>query len=114
MGGTAVPGPTQNTGVEIKQREAAGGVLSAIAMVVAMAPTSDIGKSFAKSLSELGKMIPPGSTTQQGHTNFYRDLMQRQIQSGPQMAAMQRPPGAPQSAPPGATPQSAPPPGMAA
>ena len=106
MGGSPATGPTQNLGMEAKQLQAAGAVLSAIAMVVALAPTSEIGKAFSEAGMKLGKMVPPGASSPQGQKNFGQQMMMQQHQMAPQMAAMRAQGGAP---PPGAG--GAPPPG---
>lgn len=100
--------------MEAKQLQAAGAVLSAIAMVVALAPTSEIGKAFSDAGAKLGRMVPPGTATPQGQKNFGQQMMMQQHQMAPQVAAMRAqgapPPGAGAPPPPGAAPGGAPPP----
>lgn len=94
--------------------QAAGAVLSAIAMIVALAPTSEIGRAFSEAGMKLGKMIPPGTATPQGQKNFGQQMMMQQHQMAPQVAAMRAqgmaPPGAGGAPPPGAAPPGGAPP----
>ena len=89
-----------------------------MAMVVALGPTTKIGMAFSDAGAKLGKMVPPGAASPQGQQNFNRDMMMRQHQMAPQIAAMRAgagpggpPPGA--GGPPGGTPPGAMPPGGA-
>src|SRR5579872_1029260 len=86
IGGSTATGPTQNLGQEAKQLQAAGAVLSAMAMVVALGPTTKIGQAFSDAGAKLGKMVPPGAASPQGQQNFNREMMMRQHQMQPQIA----------------------------
>lgn len=113
IGGSPATGPTQNLGQEAKQLQAAGAVLSAIHMVVALAPTSEIGKAFSECGMKLGKMVPPGAASPQGQKNFGQQMLMQQHQMAPQVAAMRAqggPPGAGGAPPPGAAPPGGAPP----
>jgi len=109
IGGSPATGPTQNLGQEAKQLQAAGAVLSAMAMVVALGPTTKIGQAFSDAGAKLGKMVPPGAASPQGQQNFNREMMMRQHQMQPQIAAMRAQGGAPQpgGAPAAPSPQPA-------
>lgn len=99
--------------MDAKQLQAAGAVLSAMAMVVALGPTSLIGKAFSEAGMKLGKLVPPGAASPQGQKNFGQQMMTQQHQMAPQVAAM-RAQGMPGGAPGGAPPPGAggpPPPG---
>lgn len=114
IGGSPATGPTQNLGMEAKQLQAAGAVLSAIAMVVALGPTTEIGKAFSDAGARLGKMIPPGAASPQGQKNFGQEMMLRQHQMQPQIAAMRAQGTAPGGAVPPGGGAAAPSPAMAA
>jgi hypothetical protein len=88
--------------------QAAGALLKGMAMVMAMVgPESPLGQALNKSITDVGKHIPPGASSPQGENNFVKQMALRQQQMAPHQAAagaMQRPPGAP---PPGGAPPPA-------
>jgi hypothetical protein len=84
--------------------QAAGALLKGMAMVMAMVgPETPLGQALNKSITDVGKHIPPGASSPQGENSFAKQMVMRQQQMAPHQAAagaMQRPPGAP-PAPPG-------------
>ncbi len=84
-----------------------------LSMAVALlGPSAPLSQKILKALQDIGKDLPPGSTTQSGEKNALQGLLMKQQQMGPQMAAMHQgaaggPPGAP---PGGGAPPPSPPP----
>jgi hypothetical protein len=107
IGSSPATGPSQNLGKMAQGIQAAGALLKGMAMVMAMVgPETPLGQALNKSITDIGKNIPPGASTPAGENNFVKQMALRQQQMGPQQAAvagMQKPPGAappPPAAPP--------------
>jgi hypothetical protein len=47
-----------------------------------------LGQALAKAVSDIGRHVPPGSASPQGENNYMREMMQKRLQSGSQMAAL--------------------------
>lgn len=79
-----------------------------MAMVIPLVGAqTELGQALAKAMVDVGKHIPPGSSTPQGEDNFAKQMMARRQQMGPQMAAMAQQgakPAMPATPTPGATP----------
>jgi len=111
IGSSPATGPTPNAGNSVKGNQIVGAALGMLALAVPLlGPGSPIGQKILKAMTDIGKDLPPGATTQAGEKNAMESLMMRQQSAGPAMAAQRQgmPPG---GAPGGAPPPAAPPPG---
>lgn len=117
MGVSSATGPTPNKGYEASAMQGVGVILKQLYNLLPMAgPSSDIGKTILKAITELSKHVPPGSVTPAAERNSIDQMAIKNAQQAKMMQGM-KPPGQPgqPGAPPGA---GAPPggaqPGMAA
>lgn len=95
-------GPTQNLGSEAQGMQIAQMVLDGLTLALGkVGAGTPLGQSLAKALVDIGKHIPPGSTSPQGVSNAMKTMAMKQHQMAPHMAAQGAgaPPG---GAPPGA------------
>jgi hypothetical protein len=108
IGSSPATGPTPNAGNAVKGNQIVGAGLAMLSLAVPLlGPGSPIGQKILKALTDIGKDLPPGATTQAGEKNALEGLMMRQQSMGPAMAAQRQ--GMPPAG--GAPPPAAPPPG---
>lgn len=112
MGSSPVTSPTQNLGSAAAGMQAASALVNAMAMLIPkVGAQTPLGQAFAKSITDIGKHLPPGSGTPQGESNFVKQMAMRQQQMGPQRAAMAQQAGGPPPAMSQPPPPPGPPPG---
>jgi len=111
IGSSPATGPTQNLGNAAKANQAVGALLKGMALAMALAgPGTPLGQALNKSISDIGKHLPPGASSPQGEGNFEKEMVQRRMQMTPHLAALSAqggggaPPGAPPPPPGGAPP----------
>ena len=112
IGSSPATGPSQNLGMAAKGLQAAGALLNAMAMVIPLVGAgSPLGQALAKSMTDIGKHIPPGASSPQGEQQFAQQMLMKQRQMASQRAAVgSQMPGVGAGAPgAGAPPPSAPP-----
>ncbi len=106
IGSSPATGPTPNAGNAVKGNQIVGAALGMLSLAVPLlGPGSPLGQKILKAMTDIGKDLPPGATTQAGEKNALEGLMMRQQSMGPAMAAQR------QGAPPAAAPPPAAPPG---
>lgn len=89
MGSSPVTAPTQNLGLAARGVQAVGALLNGMAMVVPLVgANTEIGRALAKAMIDIGKLVPPGSTSPQGESNFVKGMAMRNAQMAPQRAAL--------------------------
>lgn len=70
--------------------QAVGALLKAMPMVLQMVGAeTELGQAVAKALVDIGKHLKPGASSPQGEDNFMKQMMARNQQMRPQMAALQ-------------------------
>jgi hypothetical protein len=105
IGSSPATGPSQNLGFAAKGIQAVGALLNGMAMALPLVGAqTPLGQAIAKSMTDIGKHIPPGSTSPQGHEQFLKSMLMKQQQMGPQRAAVASQSPAPPPPPGGATP----------
>ena len=112
IGSSPATAPTQNLGHAAQGIQIVGMLLNGMAMAIAkVGASTPVGQALSKALVDIGKHVPPGSSTPQGEQNAMQAMMQKKMQMAPQMAAM----GAqgPRPPMPGAPPGAGAPPPMA-
>lgn len=89
MGSSPATGPSQNLGMAAKGLQAAGALLNAMAMVIPLVGAgSPLGQALAKGMTDIGKHIPPGTSSPQGEQQFAQQMLMKQRQMASQRAAV--------------------------
>lgn len=100
IGSSPATGPTQNLGLAAKGIQAVGALMNGMAMVIPLVGAgSPLGQSLAKALTDIGKHVPPGAASPQGQQDFIRQMAMKQMQMGPQQAALGNAGGRPNPTP---------------
>ena len=100
--------PTPNKGNEAAGAAQLGVIINLMAKALPMLGAhTEPGRVMMKAMTDLGKYVPPGAVSPGLTQTTIEQMLAKQRQAGPQIAAMRG--GAPGGAPPGAPPPGAPP-----
>lgn len=89
MGASQATQPTQNQGFQAAGIQRLGLIVKLMEQTVPLlGAASEPGKDLLQALTRLSKHVPPGAVSPASQQNTMQNLMMRQAQMGPAMAAM--------------------------
>lgn len=121
-GTSPVTAPTPNLGDQVRANAIVGAAINALTMAVPMyGAQTEMGQELLTVIQRLAKKVPPGASSEAGHSNALEAMRMKQMQQAPLLAALRQramaqgaggaPPASPGGAPPspGGPPLSPPP-----
>lgn len=101
FGASPATGPTPNKGYEAQAAQRVGAIVKAMTDILPLVgATSDLGRALMKAMTDLGKHVPPGSTSNAGERNQIEKMAMQNQANGQMMQQAKQSAAAPQGAPP--------------
>ena len=110
FGSSPATGPTVNKGHQAGGLQVVGIIVKLMEEAIPrVGASTEVGQDLLKALQAIAKHVPPGTVSPAGEKNQMEQMMMKQRQAGPQIAAMraQQPGATPQQPPAPPTPPAA-------